>query len=123
MKIHIVKQGDSLFSIAQKYNVSLEEVLKLNSSITNQDVIDEGMRVRIPSSTTTDSDSKQYVVRQGDTLWKLAQAYGLPLSEMIKHNPQLKNPNVLMTGEIVNVPNLVTRIPNNTIQKPYINMS
>ena len=46
----------------------------------------------------------QYVVKQGDTLWKLSKAWGVPLADMIKANPQLKNPNVLMTGEIVNVP-------------------
>nr|WP_281423158.1 LysM peptidoglycan-binding domain-containing protein [Paenibacillus oenotherae] len=46
----------------------------------------------------------QHVVKQGDTLWKLSKAWGVPLSDMIKANPQLKNPNVLLTGEIVNIP-------------------
>nr|WP_281378706.1 LysM peptidoglycan-binding domain-containing protein [Paenibacillus phyllosphaerae] len=46
----------------------------------------------------------QHVVKQGDTLWKLSKAWGVPLSDMIKANPQLKNPNVLLTGEVVNVP-------------------
>ncbi|MCF2937284.1 LysM peptidoglycan-binding domain-containing protein [Paenibacillus alkaliterrae] len=46
----------------------------------------------------------QHVVKQGDTLWKLSKAWGVPLADMIKANPQLKNPNVLLTGEIVNIP-------------------
>jgi len=43
VKIHIVKQGDSLYSIAQKYGVSLEDVLKANPDISNPDAIDVGM--------------------------------------------------------------------------------
>ncbi len=105
MKIHIVKKGDSLFSIAQKYNVSLEEVLQLNPSITNPDVIEVGMKVKIPTSKPGDMEiMHQHVVKQGDSLWKLSKAWGVPLSDMIKANPQLKNPNVLLTGEIVNIP-------------------
>jgi morphogenetic protein associated with SpoVID len=105
VKIHIVKKGDSLFSIAQKYNVSLEEVLQLNPSIMNPDVIEVGMKVKIPTSKPGDMEiMHQHVVKQGDSLWKLSKAWGVPLSEMIKANPQLKNPNVLLTGEVVNIP-------------------
>ncbi|MFC4809022.1 LysM peptidoglycan-binding domain-containing protein [Paenibacillus sp. GCM10023250] len=105
MKIHIVKKGDSLYMIAQKYNVSLEEILKLNPSITNPDEIDVGMKIKVPASTGGDMDiMHQHVVQQGDTLWKLSKAWGVPLGDMIKANPQLKNPNVLLTGEVVNIP-------------------
>ncbi|MGM0879969.1 MAG: LysM peptidoglycan-binding domain-containing protein, partial [Bacillota bacterium] len=108
MKIHMVKKGDTLYFIAQKYNVSLEEILKLNPGITNPDAIDVGMKLKIPSSHTGGSGGMdimhQHVVKQGDTLWKLSKAWGVPLADMIKANPQLKNPNVLLTGEIVNIP-------------------
>ncbi|OMF31685.1 hypothetical protein BK133_15755 [Paenibacillus sp. FSL H8-0548] len=109
MKIHIVKKGESLYSIGQKYNVSLEEILKLNPGITNPDVIDVGLKLKIPSDHTGGSGGgmdimHQHVVKQGDTLWKLSKAWGVPLADMIKANPQLKNPNVLLTGEVVNIP-------------------
>ncbi|MGO4272472.1 hypothetical protein AB4Z22_21975, partial [Paenibacillus sp. TAF58] len=39
-------------------------------------------------------------------LWKLGKAWDVPLQDMIKANPHLKNPNVLMTGEIVYVPKM-----------------
>jgi morphogenetic protein associated with SpoVID len=110
VKIHIVKKGESLYFIGQKYNVSLEEILKLNPGITNPDAIDVGMKLKIPSSHTGGGSGggmdimHQHVVKQGDTLWKLSKAWGVPLADMIKANPQLKNPNVLLTGEIVNIP-------------------
>ncbi|GBF73900.1 hypothetical protein PA598K_02224 [Paenibacillus sp. 598K] len=107
MKIHIVKQGDTLYQLAGKYGVTLEELLKLNPEIANPDQIHVGMKVKIPSNGGKSSEmviAHQHVVQQGDTLWKLSKAWGVPLSDMIKANPQLKNPNVLMTGETVNIP-------------------
>ncbi|REE69480.1 morphogenetic protein associated with SpoVID [Paenibacillus taihuensis] len=108
MKIHIVKKGDTLYLIAQKYNVSLEEIIKLNPEITNPDQIDIGMKVKVPTGSNHHNGQMdimhQHVVQQGDTLWKLSKAWGVPLGDMIKANPQLKNPNVLLTGEIVNIP-------------------
>ncbi|MFB9279205.1 LysM peptidoglycan-binding domain-containing protein [Cohnella cellulosilytica] len=105
MKIHIVKQGDSLYSIAQKYGVSLEDVLKANPGISNPDVIDVGMKVKIPTQPKTALGViHQHIVKQGDTLWKLSKAWGIQLTDLIKANPQLKNPNALLTGEVVNIP-------------------
>jgi len=109
VKIHIVKKGESLYFIGQKYNVSLEELLKLNPGITNPDAIDVGMKLKIPSGHTGGTGGgmdimHQHIVKQGDTLWKLSKAWGVPLADMIKANPQLKNPNVLLTGEVVNIP-------------------
>jgi len=107
VKIHMVKKGDTLYEIAKKHGVTVEELLKLNPGITNPDAIDVGMKVKIPSSMPKPPAGDwlhQHKVVQGDTLWKLAKAWGIQLSDMIKANPQLKNPNVLLTGEIVNIP-------------------
>lgn len=110
MKIHMVKQGDTLYSIAQKYHVDLDKLIEINPQITNPDQIDVGMKVKIPSSPVSvyeppaGSYAHKHVVKQGDTLWKLAQQHGIPLQAMIDANPQLKNPNVLLTGEIVYIP-------------------
>ncbi|MFC4776483.1 LysM peptidoglycan-binding domain-containing protein [Paenibacillus sp. GCM10023252] len=106
MKIHMVKKGETLYGLSQKYNVSLEELIKLNSDIANPDLLQVGMKVKIPSATPAPGMDimHQHVVKQGDTLWKLSKAWGVPLADMIKANPQLKNPNVLLTGEVVNIP-------------------
>ncbi|GLX69515.1 LysM peptidoglycan-binding domain-containing protein [Paenibacillus glycanilyticus] len=114
MKIHVVKKGDTLYFIAQKHNVSIDDILKLNPSITNPDMLDVGMKLKVPSTSEAGGGTggmdimHQHVVKQGDTLWKLSKAWGVPLADMIKANPQLKNPNVLLTGEIVNIPKTAT---------------
>ncbi|BBI32550.1 LysM peptidoglycan-binding domain-containing protein [Cohnella abietis] len=105
MKIHMVKQGDSLYSIAKKYNVSLEDIIKANPEISNPDVIDVGMKVKVPSQSKPALEViHHHIVQQGDTLWKLSKAWGIQLVDLIKANPQLKNPNALLTGEVVNIP-------------------
>ncbi|NOU91047.1 LysM peptidoglycan-binding domain-containing protein [Paenibacillus sp. LMG 31460] len=111
MKIHIVKKGDTLYELAKKYQTTLDEVIALNPQIAQPDHIDIGMKVKIPSKPKqVDPPASDYVykhvVEQGDSLWKLGKAWDVPLQEMIKANPHLKNPNVLMTGEIVYVPKM-----------------
>ena len=42
-------------------------------------------------------------VVKGDTLWGIANRYGLTLSQLIELNPQIKNPNLIHVGEAVRV--------------------
>ncbi|RXZ84519.1 LysM peptidoglycan-binding domain-containing protein [Paenibacillaceae bacterium] len=107
VKIHIVKQGDTLYRIAEKYGVTVEEILKLNPGIANADKIDVGMKIKVPSNPSNPGMPEimhHHVVQQGDTLWKLAKAWGVPFDALLKANQQLKNPNALMVGEVVNIP-------------------
>ncbi|MEK5463755.1 LysM peptidoglycan-binding domain-containing protein [Paenibacillus sp. FSL P2-0089] len=117
MKIHIVKQGDSLFALSQKYGVPLQKIIEANPQITNPDVLAVGDKVKIPAAPVAlpvpDNNDIYYkhTVKQGDTLWKLSKAWGVTLKDMIDANPQLKNPNALMTGEVVNIPKKVSTSP------------
>ncbi len=49
MKIHIVRNKESMVSIAEKYNVPFQEVVRLNKQIANPDDLMQGMKVKIPS--------------------------------------------------------------------------
>ena len=42
-------------------------------------------------------------VVKGDTLWAIANTYGIGLSELIALNPQIKNPNLIHVGDEVRV--------------------
>lgn len=42
-------------------------------------------------------------VVKGDTLWAIANTYGVPLAELIALNPQIKNPNLIYVGDEVRV--------------------
>ncbi len=47
---------------------------------------------------------KIHVVQKGDTLWKLAQKYGVNFEKLKAANSQLSNPNMLMPGMKVKIP-------------------
>lgn len=111
MKIHLVKKGETLFNIAKKYGIELQKLITFNSQIADPDQIDVGMKVKIPSTPVPVPPPvghvlHKHIVVQGDSLWKLSKAWDVPLKAVIDANPHLKNPNVLMTGEIVYIPNL-----------------
>ena len=45
-----------------------------------------------------------YKVVKGDSLWKIAVKYEVGVSELIKANPQIKNPNLIYPGQVVSIP-------------------
>ena len=50
VKIHIVQKGDTLWKLAKKYGVSFEELKKLNTQLSNPDLLMPGMKLKIPGS-------------------------------------------------------------------------
>jgi morphogenetic protein associated with SpoVID len=50
VKIHIVQKGDTLWKIAKKYGVNFEEMKKLNSQLSNPDMIMPGMKIKVPTA-------------------------------------------------------------------------
>ncbi len=50
MKIHIVQKGDTLWNLAKKYGVSFDELKKMNSQLSNPDMIMPGMKIKIPGT-------------------------------------------------------------------------
>lgn len=49
MKIHIVRPGDTMWDLAQKYNIPIERLLEANPQIQESDQLDSGAKVRIPT--------------------------------------------------------------------------
>lgn len=57
-------------------------------------------------STAVFAQDLVYIVKPGDTLWKIAVANQTGLSELIAKNPQLANPNLIYPGNKINIPNM-----------------
>lgn len=106
------EKGDTLYLLSQKYNVALDTLIAANPQIADPDKLDIGMKVKIPAQPVTPKPEgvlHSHKVVQGDSLWKLSQAWGVPLKDMINANPQLKNPNALLVGETVYIPSMHTQ--------------
>lgn len=108
VKIHMVKKGDTLYELSKKYGISLENLIAANPQLADPNKLNIGDKVKIPSDTVSvpmpENVIHKHVVKQGDSLWQISKAWGVTLREMIDANPQLKNPNALLVGEIVYIP-------------------
>lgn len=128
---HVVAQGETLFGIAKKYQISIDDLKSVNPGLST---IRQGDRLRIPDYAVVSGNGKQamaasanttvvakkkpqqtksdiyykYTVHNGDNLYKIARAYGVSLEELHKANPKLRGTN-LIKGQIIYIPKLKTR--------------
>ncbi|KIE59373.1 glycosyl hydrolase [Methylacidiphilum kamchatkense Kam1] len=112
ISVHIVKEGESLLSIARHYKVSVYELKKYNPSLG--DTLVPGQKIRIPmaeeemaeeSMLLKEADGKRiYAVRQGDSLWKIARKFHLSVKDIVDANA-IKDPTKLKIGQELVIPN------------------
>ena len=77
---YTVKAGDSLWNIANKYEITVDELKKLNGLTNNALMI--GQVLKIPGNSDDFNNSGTYTVKSGDSLWKIANQYGLTVAEL-----------------------------------------
>lgn len=98
-QLYVVKSGDSLWSIAKKFNTTVSEIRNKNNLTT--DVLKVGQLLRIPGNTS--SSDNIYYVKSGDSLWKIANQFGTTV-DAIKNQNGLTS-NVLQIGQQLIIPN------------------
>ncbi|MGE5372170.1 MAG: LysM peptidoglycan-binding domain-containing protein [Solirubrobacterales bacterium] len=107
---YTVREGDTLYTISQRYGVPLDAVIAANPQITNPNVIVPGQVICIPSSFPPACDGRMYMVVAGDTLFQISQTTGVPLDAIVAANPQIKDPNVIVPGQIICIPSSYPRV-------------
>lgn len=130
--LHIVKKGETLWSIAQECNLSIGQIIATNH-LTNSELISIGQQIEIPSikdikDTTPETniitqpviDKKNdnvnnnislpentepivYTVKAGDNLWNISQKYGVSVAVITDIN-NLRDKDLLSLGQKLEIP-------------------
>ena len=97
---YTVKSGDSLWSIAKKYNISVSD-LKNANGLTNS-LLSIGDVLKIPTIVKEEPKQNVYIVKKGDSLYKIAQNYDTTVSEIMQLNNLTSTS--LSVGQVLEIP-------------------
>ena len=97
-KYYIVKKGDSLYSIARRNNMTVDELKSLNNLTSN--ILSIGQKLIISSGSKVSNNV--YVVKKGDTLWSIANNFNVSVNDL--KNANNKSNNSLSIGEQLIIP-------------------
>ncbi|HHT37872.1 MAG TPA: LysM peptidoglycan-binding domain-containing protein [Mollicutes bacterium] len=103
MTTYTVMPGDTMWGIASKHAIGLNELLEANPQIKKSSFIFPGQKINIPNGTKS-----TYTVAPGDTMWNIAKKQGVELSKLIAANPQITNSSLIIPGQKVNIPDETT---------------
>lgn len=104
---HTVQQGETLFAIAKKYNVTVEGIKELNSLRTNE--IGPGAKLIINPNQPAVNEKEEavvpgyHIVKQNETLYSIARKYGTSVQELMALN-ELSGNDLEVGQELVIVP-------------------
>lgn len=80
---YMVQRGDTLYSLALKYNTTVDKLRKLNNLNTNTLTI--GQILVLPIETDID-EYDIYVVKKGDSLWSISRKFNIDVNDLIELN-------------------------------------
>ena len=94
MFIHIVRQGDTVWRLAQQYGVSPNRIISDNGIQNPQHLpVGQALLILIPETV--------YTVRPGDTLGTIAARFSVPEIELLQNNPNLIFSPYLTAGQTI----------------------
>ena len=124
---YIVKSGDTLYSIARKYGITIDEIIKDNGLSSTSLKIGQNLRIKTIQEEIEEcfgpdyeppNDTQatiNYTVKKGDSLYKIAQNYSTSVSDILKLN-NLSSTN-LSIGQVLKIPTSIKTDKTYVVQK------
>lgn len=110
-RTHLVKGGETLSVISLAYGIPVDDIVTLNN-LPNPNFIVEGRSLQLPtgagSTGAGSTGQREYIVRPGDSLSKIAEAHQTTIAALVQSN-HLSDPDRLRVGQRLIVPEGQTR--------------
>lgn len=111
---HAVSQGDTAYSIAKKYGITLDDLIKLNPSIKDGkvnlgDVLTVNSKSKPSGNIKSDSDLGIIIIQPKQTLYGISKKFKVSESDIKKYNPQLETEGLKIGAQL--------KLPMNKIKK------
>ena len=118
---HQVEKGDTVFSLAKEYTISVPQIVKQNN-LSSASAIYIGQKLLISVQNQTKKDEAQsswglYKIKKGDTLYSLARTHNIELNEVMRFNG-FKKGVIIKPGLLIRLPNINSqnsKIANKTV--------
>ena len=114
---YIVKKGDSLYSIANKYNTTVDELKRINNLTSN--ILSIGQVLKLPSDKVSNVEKEEntisYTVQKGDSLYSIARKYSTTIDKIKDLNNLTTN--LLSIGQVLLIPTDTNLETTYTVQK------
>ena len=96
MNVYVVRSGDSIWSISQRFGVTPDSIIDAND-LNPQESLVIGQSLVIPTT------ERSYRVRPGDSIWSISQRFGVSVDSIVQLN-NIVNPAVIYPGMIIRIP-------------------
>ncbi|MFZ5351436.1 MAG: glycosyl hydrolase family 18 protein [Bacillota bacterium] len=103
MVIHVVRSGESVYSIGRLYRVPPAKIISDNE-LTNPNQLVIGQTLVILEGTRT------HRVVRGESLYSISRDYRVPISAILAANPTITNPASIKPGQIITIPPATTKL-------------
>ena len=114
--IYVVKPKDTLWSIAKKNNLTVNDLKKYNNLTSNLLSVGQTLYL-IPSETTVteDTTANKYIVKPGDNLYAISKMYKVSVDDLKKANKL--NSDIINVGQILVIPTLKNQYDTYIVKK------
>ncbi len=128
--LHTMEKGQTLYSIAKAYDVSVDLINEHNKFLSSFENLPVGLILRIPVKKQEPQVSKEYekhIVAQGETLYSIAKSYGFHVNDLYRINPNLttnisigQEIRIPKTNEVQKAPDYQPTVKDTILQNNYI---
>lgn len=101
---YIIKEGDTLYKLAQKFETTIPALIGANPDIDPNNLqIGDALCIPLQKEFPSCPEENYYRIQFGDSLYKIAQRFNISIDDLKEANPRL-DPQNLQIGEIICIP-------------------